>query len=87
MLKLRNKDFASLAVQEHPRCKCLRTAWFWLMINNLSLYKTRKKKQKPGLDKLYSVLPVLTENFPLADLVSETSTGVETTANSSTSLR
>lgn len=23
-----NKDFASLAVQEHPWYKCLRTAWF-----------------------------------------------------------
>lgn len=63
------------------------------MINNFSLYtkKSQKNQQthksKTVLDKLYLVHPVLTENFPLPDLVSETSTGVETTANSSTSLR
>lgn len=52
-----------------------------------SFFVHKKNKAKTILDKFYSVCPVLTENFPLPDLVSETSTGVETTANSSTSLR
>lgn len=51
------------------------------------LVHKKNKAKTIILDKFYSVHPVLTENFPLPDLVSETSTGVETTANSSTSLR
>lgn len=52
----------------------------------LTLHKYKEANKNRGESKLYSLCP-LTENFPLPDLVSETSTGVETTANSSASLR
>lgn len=76
-------DLVSPVLIEHPWYKCLRVAWVKL---RRTLHKNKEANRSPGEANLYSLCP-LTENFPLPDLVSETSTGVETTANSSTSLR